>query len=312
MGERAGDANERQVICLGEALVDLICPEAVGDPAEAANFEAHFGGALANVAVAASRAGGNSALAGGCGDDDWGRFLRGRLEREGVGLAFHTVVPGIATPFAFATLDDRREPQFRIHGDGIEEGIATLGGREAELAGAAAAVVIGSNTLVGERARGVTGAVATAARKAGVPVLFDPNLRPGRWSDLGAARDLCLELLAETTVLKCNLTEARWLLRGEDDRLDTRRAAEDLAGLGPSLVVVTAGTEPAIARGAVEAEISPPRVEMVSPLGAGDCFMGALVAGLGRGGWRLDEAAIALEEAARAGAEACTRLGAFD
>ncbi|MGZ5357227.1 MAG: hypothetical protein ACXWE8_12870 [Solirubrobacterales bacterium] len=51
---------------------------------------------------------------------------------------------------------------------------------------------------------------------------------------------------------------------------------------------------------------------MVSPLGAGDCFMGTLAAGLAAGGWRLDDIEPAMVRAAAAGAEACTRLGAFD
>ena len=44
----------------------------------------HFGGALANVAVAASRTGARAGLAGAAGDDEWGRWLAQRLEREGV------------------------------------------------------------------------------------------------------------------------------------------------------------------------------------------------------------------------------------
>ena len=116
--------GERPLICIGEALVDLICPDPVDDPADARSYRAHFGGALANVAVAASRAGAPAALAGACGVDPWGRFLRERLEREGVLLDFHEGVEGLDTPFAFATLDSRREPHFRIHGDGIDAGIA--------------------------------------------------------------------------------------------------------------------------------------------------------------------------------------------
>ena len=51
---------------------------------------------------------------------------------------------------------------------------------------------------------------------------------------------------------------------------------------------------------------------MVSPLGAGDCFMGTLAAELLAGEWRLADGEAAIRRAAEAGAEACTRLGAFD
>ena len=299
------------VICLGEALVDLICPDPLADAAEARRFETHFGGALANVAVAVARSGAPAALAGGCGDDGWGRFLRDRLAAEGVALDFHAILPGAPTPFALATLDAELEPSFRIQAEGIVEGIATLDGRERELAHTAAAVVVGSNTLPDESSRAITTNVCAAARERGVPVLFDPNLRPGRWSDLDRARELCLELVETTTLLKCNLAEARWLL-GRDDGTSGADAAEALVELGPELVVVTSGTEDAVARGACSAAIAPPEVEMVSPLGAGDVFMGTLASGLHRAGWRLDRAGEVMEDATRAAATACTRLGAFD
>jgi fructokinase len=304
----AGREPHAPLVCLGEALVDLICPDPVAEPADARRFTVHPGGALANVAVAVRRAGRSAALAGGCGDDEWGAYLRDALRREGVDLSMHTVTPGASTPFAFATLDEAHEPSFRIHGDGIDEAIATLAGREDEVVAGADAIVVGSNTLPGEGARAVTEAIAAAASRAGVPLLFDPNLRPNRWDDIEEARTLCLSLLERTTVLKCNLAEARWLTGGDGGAAEL---ADELTRRGPRLVVVTAGTRPAVARGVAEAEVSPPPVEVVSPLGAGDCFMGTLAAGLAADGWRLDDVDGPMRDAARAGAEACGRLGAF-
>ena len=311
MEQPAGAPSEPpSIVCLGEALVDLICPDRVADPSLATRFDAHFGGALANVAVAAHRAGAPASLAGGCGDDDWGRFLRERLRDEGVGLDVHAELDDVGTPFAFATLDPAAEPTFRIHGEGIDAGIASLAGREAEIADRAAAVVVGSNTFPDSTSRELTLEVCAAARDRGVPILFDPNLRPGRWPDLEEPRRLCLELAADATVLKCNLGEARWL--AGIDGGEAEEVATALADLGPRLVVVTAGTAPAFARGACEVTVAPPAVEMVSPLGAGDAFMGTLAAGLLAAEWRLEDAAEAIERAARAGAEACGRLGAID
>lgn len=303
-GERLG------LVCLGEALVDLICPDRVADPAAATRFEARFGGALANVAVAARRAGAPAALAGGCGADDWGRFLRGRLREEGVALDFHAELEGAVTPFAFATMDPAGEPSFRIHDEGIVSGIASLAGREAELAGGAAALVVGSNTMPDDGSRAITEAACSAARERGVRILFDPNLRPGRWRSLDAARDGCLGIAREAALLKCNLGEARWL--SGRAAAGAAEAAEALVELGPELVVVTAGSAPAVARGAASAEVPAPAVDVVSPLGAGDVFMGTLAAGLLNGGWRLDEAEPAMRAAASAAAATCTQLGAFD
>lgn len=305
----AAETAAKPLICLGEALVDLICPDPVADRSEAARFEVHCGGALANVAVAAARAGAPAGLASACGDDDRGCFLRSRLAANGVDLTFYGEVPGAPTPFAFAFLDLGREPAFEIHGTGIDAAIASLSGREEEIVAAAGAIVFGSNTLVDERSRTVTATVCERGREAGVPLLFDPNLRPGRWEDTAAARERCLPYVAAVDVVKCNLGEARWLLDG--DVASAAEAATALAGLGPALAVVTAGTGEAAARGACTAAAEPPAVDLVSPLGAGDAFMGTLAAGLHAHGFDLARGGDALAAAAEQGALACTHLGAF-
>lgn len=296
------------LICLGEALVDLICPDPVHDHATARRFEVHCGGALANVAVAAARAGAPVGLASGCGDDDRGRMLRDWLAHHGVDLRFYGVVPGIPTPFAFAYLGVDLEPAFEIHGAGIDDAIASLHGREDEIAATAAAIVFGSNTLVDERSRTVTAAVCDRASALGVPLLFDPNLRPHRWPDEETARERCLPHVRTANVLRCNLREARWLLG--DDGLDAGAAAEALVALGPELAVVTAGTTPVVARGAFSADLAPPAVAVVSPLGAGDAFMGTLAAGLHAVDFDPARAGDALGDAVEQGARACTHLGA--
>lgn len=66
-------------LCLGEALVDLVCERPVRGLAEADAFVPRFGGAVANAAVMAARRGAAVALAGGAGEDAWGRWLRSRL-----------------------------------------------------------------------------------------------------------------------------------------------------------------------------------------------------------------------------------------
>jgi fructokinase len=83
-----------RVLCLGEALVDLI-----GERPDA--FVPHFGGAVANVAVLAARAGGSAALAGGAGDDAWGQWLLDRLEHEGVDVSLFKLIEGSQTPLGW-------------------------------------------------------------------------------------------------------------------------------------------------------------------------------------------------------------------
>jgi sugar/nucleoside kinase (ribokinase family) len=306
-----GATDERKpLICLGEGLVDLIDTGPCPGGRLPDRLEVRAGGALANVAVAARRAGAPVALASGCGADRWGRYLVDHLRAEGIDLRFYSEIEGIPTAYAFAFLDSDGEPTFEIRGEGIDASIASLAGREGEIVETAAAVAFGSNTLVTTRSREITAEVCRRAREAEVPLLFDPNLRPGRWDDLDRARECCLPFATAASVLKCNAAEARWLLGDADPPIEI--AAEALHDLGPDLVVVTDGVAPAIARGAVAAAARPPSVEIVSPLGAGDAFMGTLAAGLLAAGFDLSRTADALQAAVEAAARTCTRLGACD
>lgn len=305
-----GDPDRARIVCLGEALVDLIGEPPGQDPE---HFGVHFGGALANVAVAVVRHGAPAALAGGLGDDGFGHLLRGRLREEGVALTHLTLLEDMATPFAFVRTEPSGDPSFELHGAGIEAGVASLSGSEQELLAGAAALVVGSNTLTTEPAGTVTRRVVEEAGRAGVPVLFDPNLRPGRWGRIETALERCRALAASATVIKANLEEARLL--GATDGSDPAALAAGLLGLGPRLAVVTAGAAGAVARLAGEdaTHRCPPAaaVEQPWPLGAGDAFMGALAAGLHHRDWDLGRIAEVLPLAATAGAEACRHPGAI-
>ena len=140
-------------------------------------------------------------------------------------------------------------------------------------------------------------------------VCFDPNIRPNRWGgDPEPAAAISRELVAGSTVVRTNRTEATQIAGVEDPR----EAADAIAALGAELAVVTLGAEGAVIRGACEAEAPTPAVEVVSTIGAGDAFMGTLVAELAKLDWNLSRADEALGPALDAAADACTRMPALD
>jgi sugar/nucleoside kinase (ribokinase family) len=290
------------VVCLGEAIVDLVCERRVASLEDADSFRPHHGGALANVAVACRRAGANAAAASGAGDDPWGRWLRDGLDSEGVELSWFGLVAGAPTPVAVVTFDSAGEPGFQVYGEGIAAAMESVEPRLAEAIGAAGALVFGSNTLVGERERKLTLEARRLALERGAPVLFDPNLRPTRWERLEPALETCRELCEGAFLVRVNDEEAR-LITGES-RPDA--AAERLCRLGARLGVVTLGAEGALMRGEARGDAPGVEVEVVSTMGAGDAFMGTLAAGLAKRGWVPEAAAEALPAAIEASAAVCT------
>jgi fructokinase len=294
------------IVCLGEAIADLICERELDAPEEADSFVPHPGGALANVAVAAARAGGRAALLGGVGDDPWGRWLRRGLEAENVHCGWLATAPSVPTPLAIVTFDRGREPSFQVYGASIAETMRAGAEHLDEAMAAAGALVFGSNTLVGETERRVTVEARRRALELGVPVLFDPNLRPNRWREMEVAIGFCRELCEGAFVVRATREEAAQLTGVEEPAA----AASALCELGARLAVVTMGAEGALIRGESSGERPAPEVEVVAPLGAGDAFMGELAAGLAGLGWDSGRAAEALPAATAAGARACEGWGA--
>src|ERR1700744_1148072 len=112
-----------RTLCLGEALVDLVGERRGAELTEVPAFSPHFGGVTANIAVVAARLGAKMALAGGAGDNGWGRWLG----RHGVGFSFFSLPPEAETLLAFVSVDERGEPTYTLRGDAVGTVVPALG-----------------------------------------------------------------------------------------------------------------------------------------------------------------------------------------
>ncbi len=295
-------------LCLGDALVDLICERPIADVSQADAFVPRFGGAVANIAVVAARWGARMSLAGGAGDDAWGRWLRARLMREGVDASRFVLVPDARTPLALATVDSAAEPTYHVYGDFPGTLALALGERVEEAVGNAAALFISSNTLVEPEQRTITMLAREVAIAAGRPVVFDPNLRLHRWrsrADAAASANACVP---GALLVRATESEAA-IMTGEED---PERAARALVKAGARMVVLSLGAEGAILRGELRADVAGVPVEVVSTMGAGDVLTGVLLARLALSDFYPSVVAAALPEAVAASARACEQWGSLD
>jgi sugar/nucleoside kinase (ribokinase family) len=298
-----------RILCLGEALVDLVCERPIDSLAEADAFVPHFGGVVANVAVVAARAGAPIALAGAAGDDDWGRWLRDRLRDAGVDVSLFSLVSGRQTTVALVAVDEGGEARYQVYGGGPGSGVvqALPAGLE-DAVSASAALFISSNTLVDADERSLTMAAREAALAADRPVVFDPNLRLHRWRSASDAAASAVACARGALLVRCNAFEAT-LMTGEDD---PERAALSLVKAGARLVVITLGSGGAILRGELRADAPGVPVTVVSTVGAGDVLTGTLLARLAATGFYPAAVAAGLRDAVEAAARVCERWGAVD
>jgi sugar/nucleoside kinase (ribokinase family) len=109
--------------------------------------------------------------------------------------------------------------------------------------------------------------------------------------------------------VKCNEVEAR-LMTGESE---PEAAAASLLAAGAQHAIVTLGARGAILRGTgMRFDVDGRSARVRSTVGAGDVFLGVLLAHLGMTDFYPPALAAALPEAAAQAAFACERWGALD
>ncbi|MBW3607748.1 MAG: hypothetical protein KY463_05235 [Actinobacteria bacterium] len=300
-----------RTLCFGDAIVDLICHRPASSYDEVDGFVPAPGGVIANVAVTAARHGAAVSFAGGAGEDRWGRWLHERLAAAGIDLRWFALAKGHATAIAFTTVDEQGEPTWELYGDGVAASVGVLEGLLPEAVEATDALLFTSNTLADKSAAQLTMDARERALELGRPVVFDPSVRLHRWrnSPSGAAA-ACNACVPEAFLVKCNAAEAR-LMTGESN---AEAAAASLLAGGAKHAIVTLGSGGAILRAkGMQVDVrAAPVGRVASTIGAGDVFLGVLVAQLGLTDYYPSALAAALPAAAEQAARACERWGALD
>jgi fructokinase len=112
--EAAANNNLRymKILCVGEALIDMICTDVGTSLTEGQHFLKKAGGAPANVAAAIAALGGSVDLAAKVGADPFGDHLIRVMEWFGVGTLYMLKDAHHFTTFAFVSLMDNGERDF--------------------------------------------------------------------------------------------------------------------------------------------------------------------------------------------------------
>ena len=300
-----------RTLCFGDAIVDLICQRPVASYDDVDAFVPALGGVIANVAATAARQGAAVSFAGGAGADRWGRWLHERLDAAGVDLRWFDLAAGHATAVAFTTVDEHGEPTWDLYGDGVAASLEALDGLLLGAVDETDALLFTSNTLADRAAAQLTMDARDRALGLGHPVVFDPSVRLHRWRNSPSApAAACNACVPGAFLVKCNAAEAR-LMTGESQ---PEAAAASLLAGGAKHAIITLGSGGAILRGkGIKADVrAAPAARVVSTIGAGDVFLGVLLAQLGRTDYYPSALAAALPAAAEQAARACERWGALD
>jgi fructokinase len=235
------------------------------------------------VAVALQRLGLSSGFIGKAGDDPFGRFLRDVLANHQLDLSLFELTAAAQTRLAFVTNDSNEQQRFIFYGNPGADVLLQSSKIEENYLRRAQILHFGSISLIEEPARSATMAAIRLARKNGLLVSFDPNLRPALWQSLKQAHRAILEALNYCHILKVNDSEWEFLFPG-------RRFEESfflLRRRGIRLAAVTLGPKGAIlASHKSRVKVGSPSVRAVDTTGTGDGFVAGLLYGVLRCGSR--------------------------
>jgi len=297
------------VLCFGEALVDML-PDRRGRLRECERFEAHSGGAPANVAVGVARLGLRAGFCGVVGDDEFGRLLERKLRAEGVETSLRFSAEA-RTGVWFVALDRRGDRTFFSPNGthGADKLLAATDVRRAPIDRARWLHCGTSSHVLPAGQRALLSAVRRA-RSLGVRISFDPNVRAHLWRHIRELRNLSEAVFPSCDLVKLSDDETE-VCTGESD---PDRAAAWLVSRGVKLACITLGPGGAIARQGERTFRAPARrVSVVDTTGAGDGFVAGLLSRLpatdaGTIPDRILQEAIVF--ACAVGSQVCTRLGA--
>ena len=101
-----------KILCVGEALIDMICTDKGSSLSDGENFLKKPGGAPTNVAAAIAALGGDAALAAKVGADPFGKHLINVMQNFGVSVKHVIEDKTNFTTFAFVSLLQSGERDF--------------------------------------------------------------------------------------------------------------------------------------------------------------------------------------------------------
>ena len=300
-----------ELLSMGELLIDFT-PTGTTEDGRLL-FARNPGGAPANVAVQAVRAGVSAGFLGKVGKDMFGDFLVQTLKDCGVETAGLLQDNDHATTLAFVQLNDRGDRDFSFYRNPGADTRLSFEETDLSLIDSCKLLCFGSLLLTAEPSRSAVERIVDYAGKQGKITAYDPNWRPPLWKDEQEGISRMKSLISKADIMKVSEEELT-LLTGETR---PEAGAKALLTQGVSLVAVTLGP----AGCAVFTEGFSLRkhtydTEVKDTTGSGDSFFGALLSKIiqsGKHPAELSEQELSdfIDFANAAGAMCATKAGAI-
>lgn len=264
------------VVTLGETMA-LFTPGKQGYLRYENQFSRSFAGSETNVAIGISRMGYKAGWISKVGKDEFGKALLMFLRGEQIDIS---LVKEVAAPTGLMFKEYLRENQTRVSyyrkGSAASQ-MAPIDLDEEYIKQAKYLFVSGITPALSESCKETVFAAIELAKKNGVQVVFDPNLRKTLWEE-HVARETLLEISKKADMILPGISEGEFLFGISDEAEISKKLIE----MGAKKVIVKLGAKGAFYMTEEESGYVPGyQVErVIDPIGAGDAFASGLLTGL--------------------------------
>ncbi|PYI50643.1 sugar kinase [Paenibacillus flagellatus] len=276
---RTAEAAEApEVVTFGESM-GLMMPTGAKGIEYSAHFEKSIAGAESNVAIGIARLGHRSGWCGQLGGDPLGRYALKLIRGEGVDVSRAALVDGAPTGLIIREVVNGKSSVFYYRKHSAASLMRPDQLDEAYIAGAKLLHVTGITPALSDSCRDTVREAIRIARKHGVRVCFDPNLRLKLWS-AAEARNVLLALAEEADYFLPGLDELKLLYETDDfeqivSRLSRLKAVSVVKGGDDRTFLVENGNVTSVPYFKAE--------RVVDTVGAGDGFCAGFLVGLLKG-----------------------------
>ena len=305
----------KKILCIGEALIDMICTDKGKPLSEGENFLKKPGGAPTNVAAAIAALGGSVELAAKVGTDPFGKHLIDVMESFGVSTKWMLQDEHHFTTFAFVSLMENGERDFYFNrgadGQLNRDEVDAIDLNEFSIVhfGSATGFLPGPLQIAYQ-------SLLQKSLQQEIFISFDPNYRQLLFQhDKQSFIDQSWNFLDSCHFFKVSDEEAMMLT----GRPTVKDAVDDFLERTNSVFAITIGKEGTIIGMNGKTEIIPSiKINPVDTTGAGDAFVGAVlyqlsdkslkeIKSLSNEAWNR-----IILNANKAGARTCEYLGAME
>ncbi|GIP34628.1 sugar kinase [Paenibacillus sp. J2TS4] len=273
-----------EVVTFGETMA-LLMPDGSKGIEYTSLLEKSFGGAESNVAIGISRLGHRAGWFGRLGEDPLGRMILKRIRGEGVDVSRAELTPEAPTGLILRENVAGKSSVYYYRKHSAASRMKPEHLDESYIRQASILHVTGITPALSESCRETVAEAIAIARRNGVKVCFDPNLRLKLW-DVEQAREVLFTFAQEADYFLPGLDELKLLYGTEDfDRI-----VEELGRL-QAVSIVKGGEDETyiVEQGDVRAIPYFKAERIVDTVGAGDGFCAGFIAGLLKS-YSLDEA----------------------